>query len=333
MRYRPTRVLRLFFVMGALTVAMSAQAPPDSRDQTIRANAHLVLVPTTVTDKKGMLIDGLSVNDFVVTDDGVRQSVHMDTSDTVQAPVSLVVLIQSSGISTPALQRIKLVGAMVQPVVIGQRGQAAVIAYDTEVRTFQEFTSDGGKIRAAFENIEPRTIKQAKLIDSVIEGMKMLDTRPENYRRIMIILGESRDRGSKHKLAEAVEMAQREGVVIYSLTYSAQGEAWSSSSENDPSMPGGPDYIGAIGEIARLGKTNDADAFAKATGGRHLAFLKLGSLEAAMSRTGEEIHSQYLLSFVPQDSKNPALHHLQVTVSKFPDAIVRARPGYWPDKP
>jgi VWFA-related protein len=279
-----------------------------------------------------MLIDGLHEDDFVVTDDSVRQKIHMDTSDTVLSPVSLVVLVQSSGISAPALARIRLVGAMIQPVVIGERGQAAVIAYDTEVQTYQEFTSDGGKIRAAFENIIPRTIRQAKMIDAVLEGMKMLATRPENYRRIMMVMGESRDRGSKHKLAEAVEMAQRAGVVIYSITYSAQGEAWSSSSENAPPVPGDADYIGAIGELVRLGKTNDADAFAKATGGRHLAFLKLGSLEAVVSRTGEEIHSQYLLSFPPQESKNSGLHHIEVHIAKFPDAVVRARPGYWPEK-
>jgi VWFA-related protein len=303
-----------------------------AQDSAIRTNVHLVLVPTTVTSKRGDLIDGLSADDFIVTDDGVRQKVRMDTSDTVLAPVSLVVLLQSSGISTPALARIRQVGPMIQPLVIGERGQAAVIAYDTEVRVFQEFTSDGAKIRKAFENIEPRTIKQAKMIDAVIEGMKMLDTRPENYRRIMIVLGESRDRGSKKKLGEAVELAQRAGVVIYSLTYSAQGEAWTSSSENAPPMPGGPDYIGAIGELARMGKTNDADAFARATGGRHLSFLKVGSLEAALSRTGEEIHSQYLLSFVPPESKNMGLHHIEVKVTKFPDAVVRARPGYWPEK-
>jgi VWFA-related protein len=319
---RQWRILTAF----ALTVALAAQ------DQAIRTNVHLVLVPTTVMDKKGTLIDGLSADDFVVTDENVRQTVHLDTSDTVLAPVSLVVLIQSSGISAPALARIRLVGAMIKPLVIGDRGQAAVISYDTDVRVFQEFTSDGGRLRTSFEDIVPRTIKQAKLIDAAIEGMKMLDTRPENYRRIMIVLGESRDRGSKRRLAEAVEMAQRAGVVIYSLTYSAQGEAWTSSSDNDPSMPGGPDYIGAIGELGRLGKTNDADAFAKATGGRHLGFLKQKSLEADISRLGEEIHSQYLLSFVPQESKNMGLHHIEVHVTKRPDAVVRARPGYWPEK-
>ena len=162
-----------------------------------------------------------------------------------------------------------------------------MIAYDTDVRMYQDFTSDGAKIRAAFENIVPRTIRQAKLIDAVIEGMKMLDTRPENYRRIMIVIGESRDRGSKHKLAEAIEMAQRAGVVIYSMTYSAQAEAWTSSSDIAPPMPGDADYLGRSARSTRMGKTNDANAFAKATGGRHLAFLKRGSLEAAMSRTGK----------------------------------------------
>lgn len=303
-----------------------------AQDQAIKTNVHLVLLPTTVMDKKGMLIDGLHADDFVVTDDGVRQKVHLDTSDTVLSPVSLVVLVQSSGISAPALARIKQVGGMIQPLLIGQKGQAAVIAYDTDVRTYQEFTSEGAKIRMAFEDIVPRTIRQAKLIDATIEGMKMLDTRPENYRRLMIVIGESRDRGSKHKLAEAVEMAQRAGVVIYSMTYSAQAEAWSSSSDTDPSMPGGPDYLGAIGEATRLGKTNDANAFAKATGGRHLAFVTLAGLEGVMSRTGEEIHSQYLLSFAPEVSKNMGLHRLEVHVTKYPDAVVRVKPGYWPEK-
>lgn len=316
----------------ALAVALPAQKPAQNADDTLRANAHLVLVPTTVTDKKGRLLDGLSVDDFVVTDDGVRQKVHMDTSDTVQAPVSLVVLIQSSGIAAPALERIRLVGAMVQPILIGQRGQAAVISYDDEVRKFQDFTSDSGKIRAAFEAVEPHYLREGKLIDAVIAGIGMLDSRPENYRRIMIVLGESRDRGSKHKMAEAIEMAQRSGVVIYSITYSAQGQAWTSSAEDDPPLPGGPDYLAGLGELARLGKTNDATAFARATGGRHLAFLKEGSLEAAISRTGEEIHSQYLLSFTPQETKNEGLHHISVTVAKFPNAVVRARPGYWPEK-
>ena len=97
---------------------MLAQEPESST--TIRANVPLVLAPVTVTDKKGNFIDGLSVDDFRLTDEGVPQKIRMDTSDTVLAPVSLMVLIQASGISAPALARIERVGGLIKPLVIGR---------------------------------------------------------------------------------------------------------------------------------------------------------------------------------------------------------------------
>ena len=127
-----------------MCLPLLAQEPPESA--TIRTNVPLVLAPATVT-AKGNLIDGLTVNDFVLTDNGKPQKIRMDTSDTILAPMSMVVLIQSSGISIPELGRIHNIGAMIKPIVIGDRGQAAVISYDNEVRVLQPFTSDSTKIQ------------------------------------------------------------------------------------------------------------------------------------------------------------------------------------------
>jgi VWFA-related protein len=160
----------------------------------------------------------------------------------------------------------------------------------------------------------------------------MLETRPEGYRRVMLVLGESRDRGSKMKLPQAIELVQRAGVIMYMATYSAAAAPWITRPEDAPPLPGGPDNLGGIAELVRLGKTNAADAFARATGGRHLSFLTMNALEETISRMGEEIHSQYLLSFVPASSNGGGFRRLEVTVPSRPDAIVRARPGYWPDK-
>jgi len=329
-------VLRFLLVLAVLPLRaqQGAENPPIQAplQAPIQANVPLVLAPVTVTDRKGNLIDGLTVKDFTLTDEGVSQKLRLDTSDTVLAPVSLVVLVQSSGISTPELFRIQRVGSMIKPLVIGDRGQAAVIAFDEETRVFEDFTSDSSKISSAFERINPRTVRSARLIDSVAEGVRMLATRPANNRRIMLLLSESRDRGSRLKLTEAIEQAQRAGVVIYAGTYSAQGAAWTSRPENAPPMPGGPDYLGGIGELVRLGKANAADEFARATGGRHLSFLTLNSLENTISRTGEEIHSQYLLSFVPAHSKKSGFHRIQVAVPSMPDAVIRVRAGYWAEQ-
>ena len=75
-----------------------------------------------------------------------------------------------------------------------------------------------------------------------------------------------------------------------------------------------------------------ADFFAQETGGRHLSFETLKGLEETIARAGEDIHSQYLLSFVPASSKGGGFRRLEVTVPSRPDAVVRARPGYWADR-
>jgi VWFA-related protein len=202
------------------------------------------------------------------------------------------------------------------------------------VRVLQPFTSDSTKIQVAIEQVKPYTVKTARLTDAVIEGVDMLATRPENYRRVMLILGEARDRSGKAPLAEAIEKIQRAGVIVYFCTYSAQASAWTVKPEDAPSMPSSDnnvDFIAPIVELARLGKTNAADAFARASGGRHLSFTLNSTLENAISRTGEELHGQYLLSFVPQ-SDSDAFRKIEVKIPSRPDAVIRVRPGYWPPK-
>jgi VWFA-related protein len=323
-------VVRRFGLAFAIGFPLLAQQEPEP--PTLRANVPLVLAPVTVTDRKGNLIDGLTFDDFVLTDDGKPQKIRMDTSDTVLAPVSMVLLIQSSGISTPALSKIHSIGPMIKPLITGDRGQAAVVSYDSEIRTRQEFTSDSGKIQLAIEQINGYSVKTARLIDAVLQGVELLATRPENYRRVMLILGESRDRGSKGTLASAIEKIQRAGVVVYFGTYSAQASAWTVKPEDDPSMPSDGNYIAAITELARLGKKNAAEAFAQSSGGRHLSFTRYSTLEQVISRTGEELHSQYLLSFVPPDHAGNAFRRIEVKIPSRPDAVIRVRPGYWPQK-
>ena len=330
---RPKTVPRLLaatLLCGALACA-ALLAQNLNNDTTIRANVHLVLVPVTVTDAKGKFVDGLKAEDFVLYDDGVPQrQLQVDTSDTVLAPIALVVAIQASWISQPALEKIHKIGGMLQPLVAGERGEIAVLSYDAEVRTVQDFTRDSSKISGAFESIEGRTIKSGKMLDAVMDGVKMLEKTPESYRRMMLIIGESRDRGSKAKLDQAIEAVQRASVTMYPLTYSAQTTAWTARPEDDPSLPIDPDYAGGIVEALRLTTRNAADEFAKWTGGRHLSFTRLEGLQEAIQRLSAEVHSQYLLSFQPQETGNKGLHRLIVQVRGHKGAQIRARPDYWP---
>jgi VWFA-related protein len=324
---------RLIYVtrLWAGLVCLSLYAQDSAtKDPVIQANVHLVLVPVTVTDRKGRSVDGLSADNFVVRDEGKVQKIRLDTSDTVLAPVSVVIAVQASGISAVALAKIQKVGAMIQPLIAGDRGRAAVISFDDEVTVQQGFTSDGTKLRTAFETIRPGTIKQAHLFDATLEAVKLLETRPESNRRVLFLLSESRDRNSKAKLPAVIERVQRAGISVYPITYSVQKIAWTARAGNPEDNPRDEDLLAAITEPARLATKNAADGLAHATGGRHLSFATLNGLEEAIGRAGDEIHSQYLLSFTPSESGSPAYRKLEVLVPSRTDVVIRARPGYWP---
>jgi len=115
-----------------------------------------------------------------------------------------------------------------------------------------------------------------------------------------------------------------------------QAAVFTAKPDDNPSMPapaGANLDIGAtMVEFGRLGKKNTADAISRATGGERLAFTTLDGLEKAISRAGDEIHSQYLLSFVPAASNKTDFHQIQVAIPKQPYAVIRVRPGYWPEK-
>jgi hypothetical protein len=181
--------------------------------------------------------------------------------------------------------------------------------------------------------------------------------------RVLLLISESRDRGSETAVEQVAVAAQTAGVAVYAATYSAFKTGFTSKAPpetepltlNHPKMPtdetgtvsGGPpecnpvacpdpamphpeqrvDVKGGIGELVRLVKTNTSEALTKGTGGAIFPFTRLKGLEEAIRKLGAELHSQYLLSFTPE---NPAsgYHRLEVCVAGG-DFRVRARPGYW----
>ena len=159
----------------------------------------------------------------------------------------------------------------------------------------------------------------------------MLGRKEEGRRRVMLLIGESRDRSSKSKLDEVVLQAQSANVIIYTLSYSAMVESLIASKQKQAhAKDANVDIAAAITETARMAKTNIAELFPKQTGGMTLSFVKESGLETAVAKIGEEIHNQYLLTFTPIGGKDKGFHRIAVRVKNNPDAIVRTRPGYWP---
>src|SRR5262249_10516286 len=92
---RPSPVRMIYFFLSSLLCSA-----PESN---IRENVPLVLIPVTVTTPKSEFIQGLTERDFAVRDDGRLQKIQVDTPDTLLAPSSVVIAIQTNNITAPAL--------------------------------------------------------------------------------------------------------------------------------------------------------------------------------------------------------------------------------------
>lgn len=298
-----------------------------------KTTTQLVLTPVRVTDGAGKTVDGLKAEDFELFENGKLRKFELESTF---EPVSLVVAVQTSGISGPALAKIRKIGSLIQPLIVGDQGAGAVLTFSEQVRMRQDFSDDPVKIVAAFRGIEPDG-SGAAMHDAIAEGVRMLAARENRRRRVLIVIGEARDRSSKLQLDEVISRAQAANVVIYPVSYSATWTSFTSrggekfDSGKNVYQPGaGLDLLAVFREIGRTGSQNGHQALAEYTGGLRSSFVKLKGLEEALQRTGEDLHSQYLLSFRASPLEDAhAYRRIQVRVRTCPDCTVRSRPGYW----
>src|SRR5947209_6249753 len=218
-RIRISFLMKLSCAVGLVSVAL-AQEP------TIRTNVPLVVVPTGVTDKTGHPIEGLTASDFVVIDEGKVRAAHVDAIDSEAPPLALVIAIQASGFSDPAIKKIRKTASLISQSVLGANGEATVLAFDDEIRVLQDFTRDQDRIADAVDGFKPVAADGARMVDAIDKSIDLLGARKGPRRACILLISESRDRGSKLKLAEVLSKLQRTSILIYGLTYSAYWTAF-----------------------------------------------------------------------------------------------------------
>ncbi|HEX4810509.1 MAG TPA: VWA domain-containing protein [Bryobacteraceae bacterium] len=314
----------LFCLIVGLPALAQEQSPPK-----FRSEAPLVILPVAVSDKSGKLVDNIDANDFVVLDNGQPRPAHVDAIGTFRTKMALVIVIQTSGISQSALLKIDKVGSLIEGYITGEGSETAVLSVDSDVKLIQPFTTDGSRIRDAFESLKPSdSAREAHQLDGIEQAITMLAQRPAEDRRFILVIGETRDRGSKRPSSDVMRAAQLANATIYTLTYSAYITPFTTKADElAPSDDGGIMLI--VPELAHLAKRNIGQALADSTGGRHLSFNTLHALEGDMVRVGKEVHHQYLISFTPGADATPEFHTIVVKVKSDPKLSVHTRSGYW----
>jgi VWFA-related protein len=342
-------------VPGAKPAPGTLLPPPistqDSNDATFKTATTVVIAPTTVRDRNGDFVNGLQLQDFELYDNGKLQKINADVRD---EPLSLVVAVQRSSNLDTFLPKIQNTGSMLNQLVAGQNGEVAVVGFDHRMLVMQDFTSEGAKVSEAMKKMTPGSSNHA-VIDAVNFSLRMLKNRPPDRRRVLLLIAEKRDHGSELRLREALTEAQFANVSIYSLDISTVVAALTDKGmpPRPPSippeaqhLPGGyqatpttvdqnyylGNYIPVFVDIFKAVKSifvdDTLDVFTRFTGGREYSFVGEKSLEKAISGISDELHSQYLLSYSPNDQTAGGFHEIKVVVNR-PNLEVRTRPGYW----
>ncbi len=343
------------------------QQPPKEAQAKVKVQVALVNTPVTVRSASGEMIHNLEAKDFQITDNGVAQKIsHFDLGGD---PISLVVLIETSSRIETLLPEIRKTGILFTQTVMGPSGEAAVVTFNDSVDKLQDFTANGDLIENAVAHLQEGT-SGLKLYDAMGIGVEMLSGRPQptadkpGRRRVLLILSEATDEGSKTKLGTVLRQAQLANVTIYSVGLSTTRAAMQAKPKDTtpqitppgtfpmPPQPGVPqtptneeyrygsgDLMGAIiwavEHVKDQLKDNPLKIATAGTGGAHLATFKDRSIEKAIDEIGGELHSQYNVSYMPAGTDAPGYHEIKVTLVQGQDRNlkVRARPGYYIAEP
>src|SRR5437879_12293656 len=156
------------FLPGVCVVVLAAgQGDPPKAD--IRETFKFVLAPVSVTDRDGKFVDGLTPLDFRLLDNGKEQKI---TEDVASHPISLVVLVQANAGVEKILPQVQKIGSLIDGLVTGDNGEAAVVAFDHRIQTIAAFTSDPEKSSAAFKKLQPQR-SPSRMNDATMEGIRM----------------------------------------------------------------------------------------------------------------------------------------------------------------
>ncbi len=316
----------------AIGLAQQSAAPAqDSDDQkpteTLKINVNVVQLFFNVKDKKGGLVPSLTKDDFQIFEDGTPQTVKYFTAES-NLPLTLGIMIDSSGSQRNVLDMEKEVGASFLRQILTEKDEAFVISFDISVDLLQDFTRDVHRLQAALNKakvnvdytsggipgmgggpVPTHNAPGTLLYDAVyLAGHDML--AKEVGRKAMILLTDGQDEGSRLRIQDAIEAAQKADSIVYVLLCADRG------------------FYGGIGYFGE----SDMRKLTEQTGGRVINVgNKLDKLKEAFDQIAAELRSQYNLGYSPTNTKQDGSYR-KLEIKCKQNYKIQARSGYYATK-
>src|ERR1035438_4927177 len=130
-----------------------AQQPTEKSDETLKVNVNVVGVFFNVKDKHGALIPNQTKDDFEVLEDSKPQTIKYFTAES-NLPLTLGILIDTSGSQIRVLDMEKEVGAAFLRQILTDKDEAYVMDFDVQAELVQDYTRDVHRLQAALNKVK-----------------------------------------------------------------------------------------------------------------------------------------------------------------------------------
>jgi len=322
MAAKPARLQYSTFFLIFLLAWASAQ------ETTLRSRSNLVLVPTLIKDVQSSIVYGLRAGDFVIEDDGVEQQIRLDEAPEDQ-PISLVVAIQRGRRASYEFPRMQGLRTMLSPLFASGSSRVAVVEFDSHVALMRNFTQDEALVDAELSNLQPGD-NGAVILDAVAHSINLLRNEPEDRQRVLVLISETRDHGSRVKIEEAVAAVGQANALMYAVAFSpgVSNILDTGRGTNKNEMHPGVNFLDLAYRTAQAMRKNVPSTITSMTGGEYELFASRKKFEVRMNDFTNHLHSRYLLSFAPKDP-HPGLHQIRVRLKDSSKGMVLARTSYW----
>jgi VWFA-related protein len=311
-------------ILSLLTLGsvLLAQDPLPS----IKVDVDLVSILTSVRDKRGALIPTLQKEDFTILEDGKAQPIKYFTKET-DLPLTIGLLVDVSGSQRNLIDIERSAASQFFREVLRKKDLAFLISFGEETELLQDYTgsprllTEGlGQLRVSsgVSGIHPGPVptigspRGTVLYDAIYLAANE-KLKGEVGRKVIVVITDGVDQGSRLSRNQAIEAAQKSDAVIYSIDYS------------DPHAYG-PFGMGGGGE-GELRKMSDE------TGGRVYKVDRKHTLDDVFKELQDEMRSQYSIAYTPtNEMKDGGYRHLEVRLANK-DLKAQARKGYYAIKP
>jgi VWFA-related protein len=303
-----------------------AQEPPYTSNQSIRQNVSLVDVLFSVLTKQNKIVANLNSENFRVFDDDAPQEIRFFNRQT-NMPLRVGLLLDTSNSIRDRLKFEQQAAIdFLYNVIRRDKDKAFLMTIDDEPEMVQGFTDDLDKLRDII--LKQRAGGGTALYDAVYIGCEELLKLPPaigtdtDLRRVMVVISDGDDNLSRHSRGEALDIAERAGIVIYTISTSTNWILPDQEAHGDLSNR---KYLKDEGDKV-------LQQFSDESGGRAFFPYRVDDLAQAFAYIGDELRLQYSLAYVPTRNADGKFHKIRIEVNGK-GLQVRARRGYYATLP